>query len=905
VVAPRERSNLSAAADLLGPLKTPSVAGGLGGGGNKQPVGGIGVEKAQKKGLLSAGAALGGGGGTGSSQEAAGAGASAEARQKEFAAWSAEQRKQHEAKKASIAERAQAKTNSAAEKQLNETTAARIRKIRLETDKLRAEKLEIESRSPAAKGSGSREGDALEKTRNEMTIQMERTKLEQELKVAELEEKAKLADEEKQAVEQTTSAAESEQARALQSLQSEHDAAVVSADAAYQRAKERAAATAADCEQLSQQQESTLLLAETERYTTELQKALQDTRASAEAEVEERLAAAKTSRDEEYDEQIKAERVKMDAEREQALAKVTADMEAAKTEALRKVSSGFAAGDGGGQAAAAALDDARAKCARDSAKAISTLEDRLDMERKEVRQGLPAAELQLKTQLASELDEMDNEFRAQLESEKSADVSKQPDDDEEIKLPASKESDLRKWQEEHERASQQGIAAEVAELKEKMQSKLKATVKGITEAGNRRVETEAAHVAGEDHVQVSTDGHAKQLAQVKKDAEEANRVKLDALRSNSQSDLAAKVAELEAKLQAEQAMTATALQAERNKAEQALAAVRARVARQIEQINANILSAEQARADQHGDHVAARLLHAALEVAAAAAPGHDPADEKVVSAAKEALDRERDATRKELSALRERHAAEVSAIEAELQSVEISSDEDTSDLHEMSLAAEQAFEHRCQEFERQAAEQEAHVREEARERSEQARKASLEQLADLERQLARHQGAAVISSVANQTASQVARELAAAQSEEQSLTEMVQLASQELLRSQAELASQQQRQKVEEQDDHRGAAAPLRHTHANQQRPQNTRPAPKSNDRAFPKGRPIAWAADEAGQEAVRLDSERRKLERARAAVKSAARALQERQVQWVARRDEWLADMRTAKRAGRSDATE
>jgi chromosome segregation ATPase len=53
------------------------------------------------------------------------------------------------------------------------------------------------------------------------------------------------------------------------------------------------------------------------------------------------------------------------------------------------------------------------------------------------------------------------------------------------------------------------------------------------------------------------------------------------------------------------------------------------------------------------------------------------------------------------------------------------------------------------------------------------------------------------------------------------------------------------------------------------------------------------------------FENERRKLERAKAAASTASRALQGRQQQWEARRDEWLSDMRAAKRSGQPGATD
>jgi DNA repair ATPase RecN len=66
-----------------------------------------------------------------------------------------------------------------------------------------------------------------------------------------------------------------------------------------------------------------------------------------------------------------------------------------------------------------------------------------------------------------------------------------------------------------------------------------------------------------------------------------------------------------------------------------------------------------------------------------------------------------------------------------------------------------------------------------------------------------------------------------------------------------------------------------------------------------------AAAATHSEPEAGRFDSERKKLENAKKAASTASRALQVRQQQWEARRDEWLTDMRAAKRSGQPEASE
>jgi hypothetical protein len=75
---------------------------------------------------------------------------------------------------------------------------------------------------------------------------------------------------------------------------------------------------------------------------------------------------------------------------------------------------------------------------------------------------------------------------------------------------------------------------------------------------------------------------------------------------------------------------------------------------------------------------------------------------------------------------------------------------------------------------------------------------------------------------------------------------------------------------------------------------------------AVPVVRELATAPQDA-EDVTRglFENERRKLERAKAAASTASRALQGRQQQWEAKRDEWLSDMRAAKLSGQPGAIE
>ena len=897
MVAPRDRSNLSAAADLLGPLKTASAI--------SAPAPDVsGTEREKPRGLVPADSHLVGLKPSGAAVKAGGerGGASEQERQKEFDEWCAKLQEAHERSKADIKKRAQAATNDDAQKQLKEQNGEQIRKIRLELDKLNLEKSNIESRSPMPAGGDQSEEDELEKTRSEMTIQMERTKLEQELRVAELEEKAKLVEEEKTTVDAAVAEADADLKKQLDVLQSEHTAVVEQAKTAYERQRNKIMIAAEDYGQLAQQQESTLLLKETERYTSELQKAMREARSVAEAEIEEKLCSAKAQQDEEADSKIKSERKRLDAAREEAVSEVNAEMETIRTEKLRRVTSDFSSADSSRAAATTAMENARAQIACRAEKEVSTVEERLDMARKEVRQGLPAAELQLKTQLASELDEMETDFKKQLDSERASISTEDGAESAVTELPALKESELREWQTDHEKASQQGIAGEVAELQQRVRADLQAKELDLETETARIVDTRRSELltALQSQEKSIADTYRKKVDDAKGVAERANANAIERLRMQLQSESSQRAIDLRTRLTAEQAMTGAAFEEQRARATQQLAISRTERESKLAHIGVELAATKLSADAQRDDLIAARLAHCALQVgvqATAATPQHaSDMTSTDLSTAQANLSQVKVASQDELDRKVNSYRLEEDALKMQLAEMEKEQSTGGAIAGLADGFAEQELAIRKQEFEAKTAVEMNSVRVEVQQERLRAKGAASHELAQLEQRLQTASRVRIENPSPDGAGSHVADQLAATRAEEESLKQVIEWANAELGREQALVTQLQTKQ---------SGPTPFGKNESNRQVPPTTRIRKQATATwAEPVAREVRQTS-EGGSRISRLALERQKLERARTAATKATRAIRDKQAQWATRRDEWLADMRAAKKAGDPGATE
>ena len=194
VVAPKDRSNLASAADLLGPVSVGSAQPASAGLGRIS--GGIPMET--NKGVLGTPAPLGGAKQAAASGGAAAAGAEVSEADlmEEFEQWEMDQKQKHEQAKAALKQRIAAKTNDEEIRELNKQVGSEITAMKLEQDKLRREKSDIETRSPVVKAGGGM--DELERSRQQMAVENEKVTLGAKLTAAEYEERNKAMVKEKQ-----------------------------------------------------------------------------------------------------------------------------------------------------------------------------------------------------------------------------------------------------------------------------------------------------------------------------------------------------------------------------------------------------------------------------------------------------------------------------------------------------------------------------------------------------------------------------------------------------------------------------------------------------------------------------------------------------------------------------------
>jgi centrosomal protein CEP164 len=969
VVAPKDRSNLASAADLLGPV---SVGGNRGAATASSGLPGLstGLPMEKKKGLLDTQA----GGAKSSAPAATSAAASAssadgpseEQLQKEFEQWEAEQTQQHEKAKAELLQRIAAKNNDEQSRELDKQAAAEIRAIKIEQDKLRREKSDIETRSPVVKPGGSGQ-DELERSRAEMTIEKEKLALMQQLTAAEYEERNKLMAEEKQAVENAARDAENELRQELSTVESQHQTDLQQAKVGYEHAKQRADSAGAKVGQVAAQKESTLLLKETERYTAELSEKLKTARAEAEAEIEAKLAEAKVAQDTKADEQVKAERVKLDAEREKLLQETKEMMELKTTKLLREVSSETpSAGSGDTKdVTASELSKARKEFELKATKAKSALQDKLDLARTEARQGLPAAELKLKTQLSDELDELENDFRKQLQKEREA--ANAGDDAEEVvvtALSAAKEAELRAWKEEHEKASMDGIAVEVAELEQQNKRALE-NADGDAKANTQRITAKRTSLARELEQEQKrlADSTTRSVSAARTMLQEANTRESNRTRMQLQAASDKRTSELSAKLQRESATAGATLEKERARVEAELEAARVERLASLKRVKAALAALETAEATEDTTFRTAQEAQQKLKAELAAAPvataatsvpsglqaaALQEAESKLVSTKSE--------LQSELAEKRAQYAREEAALREELQqsmAAKATAAATPSAAADSSADLDRKYSEKREQYDAQLTAELTQARTAERQAQEAAEASMAAEFTALERRLQAAMGSGQSANPsagreldeARAAANTVAQELATVEQEERMLVATIEAQKNELTREQgvvsqleeqaiavaaasaAQVDAQPTREawgETENQTESAATTRPLGPSDANRQpvalpveASKQSQPAqqtwaepvvrelgPAAEDEATYEPQPQPERTAPAGSGGP-FDSERRKLEHAKAAASKASRALQARQQQWEARRDEWLGDMRSAKRSGQPQASE
>lgn len=949
VVAPKDRSNLHSAADLLGPVSVPTVAATA---TSISAVGLSGIPTERKKGVLDTN--------LGSSASAApsavastAAGRTEEQLQKEFEQWEAEQTMQHEKAKAELVRTVAQKNNEERIRQLNKQAGEEIKVIKLEQDKLRREKSDIETRSPVVKPGGSGQ-DELERSRAEMAVEKEKLALMQQLTAAEYEERNNLMAEERRAIENTASQAEKELKQELDALESQHQVDLREAKSGYERAKQRADSAASKIGQVAAQTESTLLLKETERYTTVLSEKLKTARTEAEAEIEAKLADAKAVQDAKADEQAKAERAKLEAERERLLQETKEMMEQKSTQMLRDVSNELSTGGSADitDVEASELSKARKEFELKAAKEKSSLQDKLDIARTEARQGLPTAELKLKTQLADELDELENEFRSKLETEREAAKSGDSEDVVVTTLSAAKEAELRKWKEEHEKASMGGIAVEIAELQQQNKLAMQ-NFNGDADAAKQRVATKKASLAQELEQEQKrlVDSTTRSLGAVRTMVQESNSREMSRVRMQLQAASDKRISELSAELERESACAGAALGKERARVEAELEAARAERLESLKRVKASLATLETAAATENAKLNEAQqaqqklkdALSASVAVPAAAPSGLQGG---ALQEAEARLATTKSELQFELAEQRAKHARAEAALQEEL----------TRSTAAKATAASAADSHAAlvRTYAEKREQYEAHVSTElglARTAEQQAQEVAEAEMAAeflaLEQRLHAAMGSGLGASAsasremdeARAAASKVAQELATVEQEERMLVATIDAQKNELARVQGQV-SQLEEQAVAMAVAGVAAAAaavpredpltqpareawgetpaahpgprPLGPSDANRQATEQSSELSKQAIQApqqtwaVPVVRELATAPQDAEDVTRgRFENERRKLERAKAAASTASRALQGRQQQWEAKRDEWLSDMRAAKLSGQPGAIE
>lgn len=953
VVDPKDRSNLHSAADLLGPV-TGHAAPAMATASSSSAVGG----------RLDAtlGAATSAAASVGASTSAA----QTEAQlQKEFEQWEAEQTTQHEKAKAELVRNIKQKNNEDRARQLNKQAADEMRAIKLEQDKLRREKSEIETRSPVVKPGGSGL-DELERNRIEMAIEKEKLTLMQQLTAAEYEERNNLMAEEKRAVENAASEAEKELKDELSVLESQHQADLREVKSGYERAKQRADSASSQVGQVAAQKESTLLLKETERYTAELSQKLKNARTEAEAEIEAKLAEAQAEQDAKADEQIKAARAKLDAEREQLLRETKEMMEQKSSKMLRDVSNELSTSDSADtkDVEASELSKARKDFEIKAAKEKSSLQDKLDIARTEARQGLPAAELKLKTQLSDELDELENEFRKKLEKEREAAKSGEPEDVVVTTLSAAKEAELRKWKEEHEKASMDGIAVELAEVQQQNKLAMQ-NANGDADAIKQRVATKRASLAKELEQEKKrlADSVTRSVGAARTMAQESNSREIARLRMQLQAASEKRISELSVELERESASAGAALEKERLRVEAELEAARAARMESLKRVKASLVSLEKMSASEDAKLSEAQqaqqklqgALSAPVVVPVAATSGLQAA---ALQDAEAKLAKTKSDLQSELASQRAKYAREEAALQEELDRSTAAKVAATSAAGSHAALVREYAEKREQ-YEAHVSTELALARTAERQAQEFAEAEMAAEFLALEQRLQAAVGSGVGGSTstaremdeARAVANNVAQELASVEQEERMLVATIDAQKNELSRakeqvSQLELqavamaaaaiastagaATEDPRTQPAREAWGQGEAQPARtgpqplgpsdaNRQQTEQSPQSSK-QPVQQTWAEPVVRELASAphvaddlsptshsapAPRAGSTNGQFDNERRKLERAKLAASTASRALQGKQQQWEARRDEWLSDMRAAKRSGQPGATE
>ena len=833
--------------------------------------------------------------------------------EKEFKEWEAAQKKQHEDAKAALLKRIAEKTNDDQLRQARKQASDEVTEVRKAVDKLRLEKDEIETRSPVVRP-GTGQQDELERARTEMAVQKEETQLQGQLTAAEYEERTKMMEEEKSAIENAVAQAEAELQQELNAVQGEHDKAVEEAKSGYERAKQRAEDASAQVGQLAQQKESTLLLQETERYSTELRQKLQAATAEAEAEMEAKLEEAKAEHDKVADEKVKEERTKLDATREKELAEVRDEMETKKTKLLREVTDQVAASASAGgddkEVVEAELSKAREAFAAKAKAAKSSLESKLDTARTEARQGLPAAELKLKTELSDELDEMEKDFKAQLEKEKqgtsgdgAADAA---EEDEVTTLPPAKEAELRAWKEEHERASAEGIAAEVAELETRNRAEMaKAGQSGDQE---ERVEAKRASLAAELEAETKrlAESAARALSASTTVAQEANARETRRLRLQLQTEADERTSKLSAELRTESAKAGAALEKERARVEAELAKTRTERQTSLERATAALAELEAAAAAEESrlstEQQAQDALKLQLDAQAAGGVAAAPTglQAQALAEAEAALSSTQAKNSAELSARREQYAQEEAALRAELGRSETNTSGEAERL-------QQDSERRTQYAAQLAAGVES-ARAAERSAAQAAEASMAAEFTALEQRLQaamttgqRDGGAAPEVREAQEAASTVSRELAATEEEERTLKARIESDKQQLAQAQAQVAQLEKQAAADadakpkqawgeetEASTSQRRSAPLGDTDGNRQqatqRAAKQPPAatwaepvaqdvPPADQEADAEAEPVEPAAqDQGGWQsggASRFEAERLKLQRAKAAASS------------------------------------